>query len=448
MKKTALCFLVVLLALLNPISAQVFPDTAFNSLLRQNNGGWIAGDATFSISLPDQKTLWLFGDSFIGTANPDSSIASGASFIRNCAVLQIGDSMQALFGGTFSNPIAFAPSVKPDSAWYWPEHGMIENDTLKIFLSEFVEASGPAGFNFKYNSLYIARYTYPDIVLVDIKKLPYYDLNGVCYGNSVLVEDGYTYIYGRKESDTIYHIPYPHVARAVAGSIMGPWEFFDGSNWVSTPESSIKISPTPVSQQFGVFKLGYNYVLVSQEIWFSTKIQSFTSGFLHGPFVNKTLLYQTPILYSNTFTYNAFPHIQFHEDDKLLISYNSNGNFWDIFSNVEIYRPLFIRVPFTMIDPTYVSVKELQQKKTDSESVLVYQNYPNPAVDHTKVKFVVSKKSFVSLHLNNNEGKLLQTYVNKFLDSGAYEVELDLHDLKSGIYTYSINNICKKLIKK
>ncbi len=448
MKKASISLLAAILAVFNIVSAQVLPDTVFNSLLRQTNGGWIAGDATFSIALPNQKTLWLFGDSFIGIANPDSSIAPGASFIRNCAVLQTGDSMQALFGGTFSNPTEFAPSVKPDSAWLWPEHGLVENDTLKIFFSEFVDATGPAGFNFKYNSLFLGRYTYPDITLVDLTRLPYYDFNGVCYGNSVLVENGYTYIYGRKESDTIYHIPYPHVARAVAGNLAGPWEFFDGSNWVSSAESSVKICSVPVSQQFGVFKLNSKYVLLSQEIWFSAKIQSFTAEFVHGPYGSKKVLYQTPILYSNTFTYNAFPHVQFNEDDKLLVSYNSNGDFWSIFSNIEIYRPLFIRIPFTLIDPDYVSVSEYEQKRIDTEALVLSQNYPNPAGDDTRVQLTINRKSFVSIKLSDMEGKVVRTYVNKNLNPGIHEFDLDLRGLAHGIYTYSVNSKSRKLIKQ
>ena len=427
--------------------SQAMPDSAFNSTMRKFNGGWIAGDATFSIPLPGNKTLWLFGDSFIGTANPDSSIAPGSSFIRNCAVLQDGDSMKALFGGTFSKPTPFFPSLKADSAWYWPEHGLIENDTLKIFLSEFITASGPAGFNFKYAALRLARLTYPDLVLIDILKMPYYDLNGVCYGNSVLVENGYTYIYGRKESDTIYHIPYPHLARAVAGNITGPWEFFNGSSWVNNPAGTLKISAAAVSQEYGVFSLNNKYVLLTQEIWFSTKIISYTSASPQGPWSNKKLLYETPVLYKNSFTYNAFPHPQFNEEQSLLVSYNTNGDFWDIFKNIEVYRPMFIRVPFRMIDPTWVSVNEFPQKKNSSGDVILYQNYPNPVNHTTNIAFTVNRRSFVSISLNSIEGKKIKSYINKVLDPGTYNTELDLQSLKSGVYSYSVSNTSLKLIK-
>ncbi len=445
--KRSLFFLGLLLGLVYPSFSQAIVDSSFNSLIRKVNGGFIAGDATFSIALPGQKTLWLFGDSFIGTVKSNNSISGGAKMIRNCAVLQDGDSMRALFGGTFQNPESFVSAPNESSDWYWPEHGLLENDTLKIFFSEFVITSGQAGFNFKYKAAMVARFTFPEITIVDFTTLPYYDTNGVCYGNSVLVENGYTYIFGRKEYDTVHHIPYPHIARVPEGNILAPWEFYNGSSWSIDPAETKKISSVAVSQQYGVFKMNNKYVVINQEIWFSTKIYSYTSNRIEGPWSNKSLLYNTPVLYPDVFTYNAFPHPQFNEINSLLVSYNSNGNFAEIFKNVEIYRPRFIRVPFSMIDPTFVSVNTYNEKRNSQDEIILFQNYPNPATGTTKIKFTVTKKSFVSLHLSNIIGQEIQSYINKVLDPGDYEVEVDLQKLKPGMYSYRINNNSFKLIK-
>ncbi len=427
--------------------SQAVPDSVFNAALRKFNGGWIAGDATFSIALPGQKTLWLFGDSFIGTVKPDQSIAAGARMIRNCAMLQDGDSLTALYGGTFQGPKSFLESANEAAAWYWPEHGLLENDTLKIFFSEFVTAAGPAGFNFKYNAALLARFTYPGIRLVDLTRLPYYDLNGVCYGNSVLVDDGYTYIYGRKETDTVYHIPHPHVARVPAGNIQAPWEFFTGSTWSADPAATGRISSAAVSQEFGVFKLNDRYVLISQEIWFSKKIYPYTSNSPTGPWSRGKLIYETPVLFANTFTYNAFPHPQFNADDQLLVSYNTNGNFADIFKNVEVYRPRFIRVPFSMIDPT-LSFVPVEQKKNDApDGLTLYQNYPNPAVDQTHIRFEVTNRSHVSLHLYDMKGQRVETFVNHTCDPGTYDLDVDLRNLPVGLYRYQLGKESFTLIK-
>jgi len=428
----------------NPAFSQVQPDPEFNSLLRKYNGGWIAGDATFSISLPDQRTLWLFGDSFIGTVNPDSSIVAGSHFIRNCAVIQDGDSMRSLHGGTFSDPADFLPSSNPDSSWYWPEHGMVENDTLKIFFSEFEYSTGPPGFNFKYKSLCLAFFSYPEIEFLDLIPIPYYSQNKVSYGNCLMTDNGFTYIYGRQEIDTVYHIPYPHVARVPSGNLQAPWQFFNGSSWVDNPEESYRIGNVAVSQQFGFFKVEDKYVLISQEIWLSAKIYSYTCVSPGGPLNNKKLLYQTPILYPNTFTYNAFPHTQFTEDSELLVSYNTNGDFWQIFNNVEIYRPLFIRVPLSMIDPTFPTGIE-QGRST--QPVRLFQNTPNPVDAFTQVNFQLDSRQHVRLDLTDIKGNKVSSFVNTELGPGLHTISMNLGSLGSGVYLYGIGQTQRKLIK-
>jgi hypothetical protein len=43
--------------------------------------GWLGGDAAFSILLPDGRSLWLFGDSFVGSANQTNR--PGSKMVRN-----------------------------------------------------------------------------------------------------------------------------------------------------------------------------------------------------------------------------------------------------------------------------------------------------------------------------------------------------------------------------
>ncbi|MBK7031318.1 MAG: hypothetical protein IPH45_19900 [Bacteroidales bacterium] len=168
---------------------------------------------------------------------------------------------------------------------------------LKIFFSEFIKTSGTSGWNFKYTGAVISFFSLPDISLLGTYRLPYYDVNNVCYGNAVMTENGYSYIYGRQETDTVTHVAYPHVARVPSGNLQAPWQFFNGSGWVNEPDASYRIGNVAVSQQYGFFKQDNKYVLLSQEIWLSSKIYSYTCVTPSGPLNNKVLLYQTPILY-------------------------------------------------------------------------------------------------------------------------------------------------------
>ncbi|MDZ7742180.1 MAG: DUF5005 domain-containing protein [Bacteroidota bacterium] len=425
------------------LNAQVLPDDEFNSLLRKANGGWIAGDATYSIALPDSRTLWLFGDSFIGTANPDSSIAPGAHMIRNCAVLQDGDSMQAIFNGSFEEPHDFVLTPSPDSSWFWPEHGIVENDTLKIFMSEFIEGEGSPGWNFEFHNTYMVYFSYPGLELLGMDLVPYYLENGVRYGNQLMQDGDYTYIYGRK--DMSGNVPYVHLARSPAGKLTAAWEFYDGFGWNEDATQTARVSFEAVSQQYAVFKYQEKYVMLTQQIWLGAEIYTLTADHPEGPWKNKQHVYTTPRPFPDMFTYNAYAHPQFNEDNELLVSYNSNGDFWEIFNNVELYRPNFIRVPFEMIDTGFI-YSVVPEFKSPQVPVELYQNKPNPAAASTEIEFQLREEMFVSLQLYNSQGIKIASYINQTKKAGTHRLRINLRNLPPGIYFYRINNSTKKII--
>lgn len=429
----------------SPVMSQSEPDTAFNILIRTENGGWVAGDATYSIKLTDEKTLYLFGDSFIGDVNEDHSLAPGAKMIRNCGVLQDGVTMTAIYNGTKSNPDDFVSTDNPDSSWFWPEHGILIEDTLYIIMSKFItDPDAPPGWNFKYSVASLCTFTYPELELQQTVDLPYYALNEVMYGDRLFIEDDYIYIYGRKEENPSNNIPYAHVARVEKSNLHGDWEFWEGTEWTDQAEESMKIAKDPVSQQFSVFKHEDKYILLTQEIWLGKKIYTYTSENLTGPFQNKTIVYETPILYEGTFTYNAWAHPQFDANNELLVSYNSNGDFWEIFKNVEIYRPRFIRVPYEMIDSDF-SPNSLNETK--QEYYVLHQNYPNPVSDNTVIEYEISQPVFVSLKLMNINGQEMGSYVNKTQFPGSYKMSIEMANFKPGIYIYKLNEQSHMLIK-
>jgi len=414
-------------------------DTVFNAMFRRDIGGWVAADATFSIYLPDGRTLWLFGDTFIGEEEPDGSIAPGAVMIRNSAVIQDGDSLRTLYGGTPSAPEDFIPTVNPDSTWYWPEHGIVFNDTLRIFVARYkTNPDGPPGFQFEFDGNDIANFSWPDLGFINSISIPYYPINEVIYGDRILADSIYLYIYGRKEENKDYNIAYPHVARVNADSLLSTWEFYNGSGWTTDTAASFRINSFQVSQQYGVFKHMGKYVLLTQDIWFSTKIWSFTSTSPAGPWSNKTLVYDTPKLADDAFTYNAYPHPQFDENNNLLISYNNNGDFWDIFSNADLYRPVFIRVPYTQLDPAFGPGTGIDIGLPVSDFIELSVNYPNPFTDLTTINYRVKKKKFVELVIYDISGRIVASYINKTLDPGEYSLTINGGDFDDGVYFYRI----------
>lgn len=426
-----LIFLVLALTSKTLIFAQTFIDESFNNLLRTENGGWVAGDATYSISLPNGNTLWLFGDSFIGTVNEDNSLAPGAKMIRNCAVLQQGEQLIAKYGGTFENPIDFLQTNTADSTWFWPEHGIVENDTLKIFMSEFGTNDGNPGWNFEFRNTCLAFFTYPELEFINYVQLPYYNNNGVMYGDQILTEGNYTYIFGRKEENG--NVPYAHIARTIKGNLMGNWEFFSGVAWLNDATDSRRITSQPVSQQYGVVAIENKFVLITQEIWLGSKVYSLTANHPEGPWGNQKIIYNTPKPFPNMLTYNSFPHPQFNIDNTLLISYNSNGNFAQIFKNVELYRPRFIRVPFSEIDDDFSP-----SSITQNEVFNLTNCFPNPANQRITFSFSLQQADYVNLRIYNLMGTEVIKYNNKWFEKGNNQIEIELLNLPKGTYFYQI----------
>ena len=69
------------------------------------------------------------------------------------------------------------------------------------------------------------------------------------------------------------------------------------------------------------------------------------------------------------------------------------------------------------------------------------QNYPNPFNPSTRFSYSIPQNSFVTLKIYDILGKEIVTLVEKDLEAGVYEIELDLskYSLTSGVYFYSLN---------
>ena len=395
-------------------------DSLFNALIRGDNGGWIAGDGTFSIPLPNGNTFWLFGDSFIGTVHPDSSIY-GAKMIRNCAIYQQGDLMQAIYRGGMTDTLSFIPTEFPDSIWFWPEQGIVENDTLKLLMAEYIINDGPPGWNYEFRNTYLVYLSYPGFEILEKKLLPYYASNGVMYGTQLMVDGDYTYIYGRKNEPGF--ITNAHLARVSKGNLIGLWEFYDGDGWSADPASSLLITSQIVSQQYAVFKHQQKFVLLTQETLLGPKIYTMTANLPEGPWDNLTEIYSTPIYSDSMWTYNALAHPQFNDQNALLVSYNTNGAFDSVLHNVEFYRPTFIRVPFVMIDTSFAIGINDQPPPGDYSNLILFQNNPNPVSQQTTIAFDLTHLHNLSaLHCITLLGVELTSFINRELNAGHHEI--------------------------
>ncbi|GAB5519606.1 MAG: hypothetical protein RhofKO_18570 [Rhodothermales bacterium] len=66
------------------------------------------------------------------------------------------------------------------------------------------------------------------------------------------------------------------------------------------------------------------------------------------------------------------------------------------------------------------------------------QNYPNPFNPTTRIGYTLPQSSAVTLHVYDNQGRLVRTLVDGVIPAGEHHVTLDARDLPSGVYFYTL----------
>jgi hypothetical protein len=349
------------------VKAQIFMqgyhDSVFTEYFRPNSGGWTAGDATISVSLPDGRTIWLFGDSYLENVDTTNNTLSCLFQIRNCMVVQDSTDPSILTtyfdegqSGVLRSTFKLGPN---DPAILWPGHGFTDADTAYIYLDEI---DGPS---MGHLGLYVAKLQLPGLQINGIYPLP--DHADIIMGRAVVTDtaSGYRYIYGNKNNWIVWE---PYVARTLIGTnILAPYQFYTGSGWSYNPFAAAPVSSDYVSPGFSVFKMNNKFYLLTQENGLLTcslgrEIYIMESATPWGPFTNKQLVYTIEDQFNGhyTLTYNAQAHPSHTENGELLISYNLNDvvdttepyicpsqckNLGRDRMDADTYRPKFIRVP-------------------------------------------------------------------------------------------------------
>jgi hypothetical protein len=305
----------------------------------RSGDGWTGGDGATSVGLPDGRTLWLFGDSFLGTVTPYGSRSTDTPMVRDAAVVQAGATLSTLLGAGGTS--LFDTGVTDE--WYWPAAATVEGGAVRVFLWRYAKAGdGPWGF--QYTSTWIATLSLPDLAVTGIVPLEMRGLP-VAWGTTTMDDGPWTYIYGVEDHQST---KYALVARARRDDLLGAWEFFTGTGWSTDPWASSRIFDQ-VSSLFTVLRTQQGYALVSSEGMFGRRIFSWWAPTPTGPWLDRSTLYTTPQSGRRTFTYNAVAHPELR-GDRLLISYSVNSfDPWDVYANAANYRPRFIRVPLSCL---------------------------------------------------------------------------------------------------
>src|SRR5690606_24624691 len=67
------------------VSARAWPEA---DVLFHRDARWLGGDAAYSVDLGDERTLWLFGGSFVATS--ERHVRGESTMVRNSVAVQTG----------------------------------------------------------------------------------------------------------------------------------------------------------------------------------------------------------------------------------------------------------------------------------------------------------------------------------------------------------------------
>ncbi|MBW2242382.1 MAG: DUF4185 domain-containing protein [Deltaproteobacteria bacterium] len=128
--------------------------------------GWLGGDAAFSVPLDGRRSLWLFGDTFVG--EPGQPSRRGARFIHNSIAISKCDdqgqwSIDYRWGAGSDGATAFFDRAEAGK-WWWLFDGFSHDGAVYVGLLE-VESSAPRGplaMPFGFTGVELARISNPE----------------------------------------------------------------------------------------------------------------------------------------------------------------------------------------------------------------------------------------------------------------------------------------------
>ncbi|MEU9511147.1 fibronectin type III domain-containing protein [Micromonospora sp. NPDC048169] len=315
-----------------------------------NAGGhWTGGDRTVSVPLPDGRVAWFFSDTFLGTVNSDGSRPANSPMVHNTLVVQDESGLtETRHGGTAAAPKSF---MCDDSVGLgcWVADAVVDGSVVRVLVNKYA-ATGPGVLDVKPTGNALVTLTLPGLAVQEVRDLPLG--SAITWGQELLNEAGYTYIYGSEHAEGV---KFARLARVPLGGLAGPWQFWTGNGWSSQANESARIA-SGVGTAFAVQKINGQYLLVTMEghLVFNSTIVAYAANSPTGPFGDPIELARVspgsndrPLI-----VYDTSTHPSLAANGKLLISYNVNSFDRQVtLDDVTTYRPRFIEVDWPRPQP-------------------------------------------------------------------------------------------------
>lgn len=322
---------------------------------------WLGGDGALSVALDDERTLWLFGDSFVvdpTLPSPERPGRAGTVMVRNSVAIQTGRELASarleFFTGVAERgrPVAlFTGESLSDQFWLWPGHGLVARGRLILFMHKMLPDDAPGGLGFRPAGALALSITQiglppPEWVIehIDLPQLPSAGLIGA----AVLREGPHVYAFGvRDPGDRALTLVRWEEVRFERGDLLEP-EVWSGPEhgFVRGGEAAAILGPVSTELSITPDPRG-GYVLIHSDGFGVAPIAVRFSPALTGPWSEPTSIDLAPFVgqpSGDTLVYAAKAHPEQPGADWIVTYAVNSLDGTRIWSDLSIYFPRVLRV--------------------------------------------------------------------------------------------------------
>lgn len=339
--------------------------------------GWLGGDVGTSLQLPNGKTFWIFGDSFVEKSSDGevNSTRAASTFINNS--IGLSDCNNSKFSIEYfwkhDQDVAVAFFKNPRKEYYWPLASFFVNNHLFISLIR-IKNIDPASGGFSQEGVDLVRvenwHQSPD--QWELHYLALSDNKDIFPTSEVVVDKDHVYFYAHRLAGWGVH---ENVVARIKSSdlsaksdVRGDLNYlYDDGSYAPLTNKKLKVILENGNTELSVIKVQDGWRLIQMNRRRLMQIFGKETGkvladqvvvyrgkdFL-GPWTDATVIYETPETTSNhpsfgaeNFCYAAKAHKGFEPistDLPFAITYVCNSNNQNlVIDQMEIYTP--IKVP-------------------------------------------------------------------------------------------------------
>jgi hypothetical protein len=309
---------------------------------------WQAGDIGASARLPDDRIVWVFGDTVRSSAVTPRVVANSMLVTSGLCTSVVQTPTRG----------AVIPD-RADGVVHWPMSVAVlprpEGDLLVVVTARIRRGTG-GGLDFTYlgSSASVFRLPYGQAPVLDHQlditpDDP--DPAQVNWGSAMVVNGGWLYVYGTRLPGSGAFGRALYAARAPAGNAKdrSRWQFWDGSRWVSDQARAAAILPAQggVSQTVSVSVVDGQYVIVSKRDGdLGDAVYAWASDLPTGPWVARRGVRADFTDPQGRLQYAPLAHPGITlSDGRLLISISRNTtDFQRLLREPELGRPVFAEI--------------------------------------------------------------------------------------------------------